>query len=588
MPFCFHFYDFKKGGRSMRASAKWIKCIITISRFIPRATILSLVLIMLSGNSSAQPTLKEMLKKPAEEEQVTDQPKTESKKPMIPLDELERGVPRTSIKGFFEAAKERDYEKAARYLDLRNLPKGVDKSDGPLLARQLKLVLDQTIWIDLDLLSTDPKGHSDDGLPTYRDWVSRIAIDKKEVDILLQRVPRSDGTYIWKFSSATVARIPQLYKLFGYGYLGEILPAVFFDLEFMGIPIWVWIYAVVLLVTAYFVVLTVTVIFTYFLSRTRARPSNRLRRFIARPIRFLLTVMLARFVLNLTSIPVAARALTEAGTLYTIIIVWTIIGLCGLIFERLADRFRRSDQHTAAAVLLPPLKNIAMIFVIVIALLVWLDNIGFKVTTLLAGLGVGSIALALAAQKSIENLIGAVTLYTSKPVRVGDFCKFGETLGTVEEIGLRSTRVRTLDHTLVSVPNAEFMNLPLNNFSKREKIRYHPKIRLRYETTPDQIRSILAEIRKLLTSHTKVLPDQMRVRFTGFGTYSLDLDIFAYIAVTDYAKYLEISEDLNLSIMDIVTQAGSSIAFPSQTTYLESGKGFDKELAHLGKSRMKE
>jgi MscS family membrane protein len=285
---------------------------------------------------------------------------------------------------------------------------------------------------------------------------------------------------------------------------------------------------------------------------------------------------------------VAARALSEVGTLYTIIITWTIIGLCSLIFERLANRFRRNDQRTAATVLLPPLKNIATISIIVIALLVWLDNIGFKVTTLIAGLGVGSIALALAAQKSIENLIGAITLYTSKPVRVGDFCKFGETLGTIEEIGLRSTRVRTLDHTVISVPNAEFMNLPLNNFSKREKIRYHPKISLRYETTPDQIRAILAEIKKLLTSHPKVLPDPARVRFTSFGTYSLDLDIFAYIDVTAYGEYLEIAEELNLQIMNIVAQAGSSFALPSQTTYLESGKGLDEELTSLAESQVRE
>ena len=562
---------------------------IIIYRFIPLATILSLVLVMLSGSLSAQPTLKEILKKPAGKEQVTDQPKTESKKPRVPLDELERGAPRTCVEGFFKAARERDYERAANYLDLRNLPEGMEKRSGPELARHLKFVFDRTVWIDLDLLSTDPKGHANDGLPTYRDRICRIKTQKKEHDILLQRVPRGDGAHLWKFSSATVAMIPQLYKHFGYGYLGTILPGVFFDLEFIGIPIWVWIYAVVLLIISYFVALILTVLFVYFLSRTRARPSDRLKRFIARPIRLLLTVLLMRFAfLNLTSIPVAARALSEVGTLLTIIITWAIIGLCGLIFERLADRFRRSDQLTAATVLLPPLKNAATIIVIVIALIVWLDNIGFKVTTLLAGLGVGSIALALAAQKSIENLIGAITLYTSKPVRVGDFCKFGETLGTVEEIGLRSTRVRTLDHTVVSVPNAEFMNLPLNNFSKRGKIWYHPKISLRYETTPDQIRAILAEIKKLLTSHPKVLPDPARVRFTKFGAYSLDLDIFAYIDVTAYGEYLAIAEDLNLQIMNIVAQAGSSFALPSQTTYLESGKGFDKELTRLGESQVRE
>jgi len=259
----------------MSANAKWIKCIIDICRSIPLATILSVVLIMISGTSLAQPTLKEILEEPVEEGQVKDQPETESKRPDIPPDELGRGVPRTCVKGFFKAARERDFEKAAHYLDLRNLPKGKDKTNGPELARHLKFVFDRTVWIDLDLLSTDPKGHSDDGLPAYRDRVCRISTQKKEYDILLQRVPRSDGSYLWKFSSATVAKIPQLYKHFGYGYVGTILPGVFFDLEFMGIPIWVWIYAVVLLVIAYFVAVIVTLLFVYFLSRTRARPSDR-------------------------------------------------------------------------------------------------------------------------------------------------------------------------------------------------------------------------------------------------------------------------------------------------------------------------
>jgi MscS family membrane protein len=132
------------------------------------------------------------------------------------------------------------------------------------------------------------------------------------------------------------------------------------------------------------------------------------------------------------------------------------------------------------------------------------------------------------------------------------------------------------------------MNLQLNNFTQRDRIWYHPKISLRYETTPDQIRSILAEIKKLLTSHPKVLSDSARVRFTNFGTYSLDLDIFAYIDVTQYAEYLAIAEDLNLSIMDIITQAGSSFALPSQTTYLESGQGFDEELTRLAESQVRE
>jgi MscS family membrane protein len=272
---------------------------------------------------------------------------------------------------------------------------------------------------------------------------------------------------------------------------------------------------------------------------------------------------------------------------FIIIFTWFVMGLLDFIFDRLADRLRGDGQRSAAVMLLPPLRNAVKIILVVVALIIWLDNIGFKVTTLLAGLGVGSIAVALAAQKSIENLIGAITLYTSKPVRVGDFCKFGDFLGTIEEIGLRATRVRTLDNTIVTVPNGEFMSLHIDNFTKRKKIWYHPRISLRYETSPDQIRSILAEIKKLLTSHPRVLPDPARVRFTTFGAYSLDLDIYAYIDETRYGEFLEIAEDLNLQIMDIVTKAGSRFAFPSQTTYIESGQGLDKDLAKAAEASVK-
>jgi MscS family membrane protein len=283
---------------------------------------------------------------------------------------------------------------------------------------------------------------------------------------------------------------------------------------------------------------------------------------------------------------VEARAVAEAKTLLIVAIVWIIIRFFDIVADRLDHRFRRRGRE-AATVLLRPLCNAAKILVIVIAVMVWLDNVGFRVTTLLAGLGVGGLALALAAQRPIENMIGAITLYMSRPVRVGDFCRFGDTIGTVEEIGLRATRVRTLDRTVVNVPNAEFVRLQLENFAAREKIWYHPRIRLRYETTPDQIRFMLVEVRKLLYAHPKVLSDPARIRFTEFGTHSLDLDIFAYVDVRDYGEFLEVAEDLNLRIMDIIAKSGSSLAVPSQTTYLERGKGLNEELARKAEAQVK-
>jgi MscS family membrane protein len=193
--------------------------------------------------------------------------------------------------------------------------------------------------------------------------------------------------------------------------------------------------------------------------------------------------------------------------------------------------------------------------------------LGLPVLPLLAGLGVGGLALALAAQPTIENFIAGLTLFADRPVRVGEFCRFGDTIGTVEEIGLRSTRIRTLDHTIVSVSNSDFAKARLENYSARGKIWYHPRIRVRYETTPDQVRYILVEIRKLLYAHPKVHQDPARIRFVQFGDCSLDLDVFAYIDTTDYGEYLEIAEDVNLRIMDVIKAAGTELAIPAQIEY---------------------
>jgi len=533
--------------------------------------------------AQAKPAPKEAAPKTSKEEKI----KKKLRQAAIPEDEFGRGTPRDSVQGYLEAARNLDYKRAAEYLDLRRLPATQQKSQGPKLARELKIVLDQALLVDLDILSTDPKGHLDDSLPSYREWLGRIETKKRPVNVFLQRVPRGDGIQIWKFATVTVSRIPQLYEEFGYGWFGDVLPAVFFDLQVFGLQAWWWAAILVLGVLAYLATMIITKVLVVSLRYLKAPLIAHLEAIITGPVFLLIFALLWRGWVNLLGPSVALQQMMRGGILPLLAIGWTAMRLFDLFLDRLGVRLQRSGQ-AAATVLIGPISNLFKVVVILVGIILWLDNIEYNVTALLAGLGVGGIAVALAAQKSIENLIGAITIYTSQPVRVGDFCKFGNTLGTVEEIGLRSTRVRTLEHTLVSISNSDFSNLPLDNYSKRQKIWYHPRLGLRYETTPDQIRYILVEVRKLLYSHPKVLPDPARIRFVGFGEYSIDLDIFAYIAETDYGKYLEVSEDLNLRIMDIVRNAGSSFAFPTQTTYLERGKGLDDELAREAESRVKE
>jgi MscS family membrane protein len=212
------------------------------------------------------------------------------------------------------------------------------------------------------------------------------------------------------------------------------------------------------------------------------------------------------------------------------------------------------------------------------ALLMLLQNLGLNITGLLAGLGVGGLAVALAAQKTVENLFGGISLILDQPVRVGDYCRYGDKTGTVEDIGLRSTRVRSLDRTIVSIPNAEFAYLQLENFARRDKIRFTTRLRLRYDTTPDQLRYVLAEVRKLLLSHPRIESDPARVRFVECNEWSLDLEVFAFVTTTDGNEELAVREDLLLRLMDIVAAAGTGFALPTSTVRLGRDRGNDAEL----------
>jgi MscS family membrane protein len=531
-----------------------------------------------------KPKVADMLKNEPEQ---GEQPPPQGPKEMGPADEFERGVPRSSVRGFIAATHDGDYERAAEYLDLRRLPRTMNPEMGAEYARQLKVVLDRSLWIDLDQLSTSSQGHAEDGLPPYRDRVGRVKVGAQDVDILLQRVPRGEGVYIWKFSNATVSRIPALYDAYGYGPAGEALSKALPEFEFLGLQLWQWVMVLGLLVIGYALGFVITWPVALLLRRKGTEISKQFAAILAGPIRLLVMVLFARAWFDAVHPSVTARAIAEGKTLLIIVVTWLAVRVVELLRLQMAARMVAKGS-TQAEVLLRPAAAAVKIIVIVIALAVWLENLGFNVTTLVAGLGIGGLAVALAAQKSVENLIAAITLYASAPVRVGDFCRFADKLGSVEEIGLRSTRIRTLDRTVVHVPNAAFADLQLENFADREKVWYHPQLRLRCDTTPDQVRYILVEVRKMLYAHPKVDPDPARVRFTGIGTDALLLDVFAYVPTRDYNEYLEIAEDLNLRIMDLIAEAGTGLAVPTQSVFVEKPRATDGEAVQAAAQKVHE
>jgi len=507
--------------------------------------------------------------------------------PATEVDAFDLHDPRTpagALRSYIDACRGTDFTAAAQRLNLVGVDPAERTARGPQLARRLKTVLDQKLWINYERLSRDPQGRLDDGLPSNLEMVGTIPADP-EVDILLELLPGVDGAAVWSFSASTVEQIPRLYELYGYGRLGELLPASFFEFRFLEINLTQWIALILLVVAAYLLswllVQLVHRMVRPLVARTRTEIDDRLLGMLAGPLRLLFAVALfAGGALPLRfAEPVVPFLGAVVKALVVLAVTWIALRLTDVVSAVIEERLKKSDRASAIAAL-PLGRRSVKTVLIALAVIGVLQNLGVNVTGLIAGLGVGGLAVALAAQKTLANLFGGVSLIVDQPVRVGDFCRFGDgKLGVIETIGLRSTRVRTLDRTLITVPNSEFSEIHLENFAARDRIRLVTVLGLRYETTADQLRFVLAELRKSLLEHPRVLDDPARVRFVGFGAHSLDLEVYAYVGTNDWSEFLKIREDLFLRFMDVVGAAGTGFAFPSQTLYLGRDEGLDRELS---------
>jgi MscS family membrane protein len=205
------------------------------------------------------------------------------------------------------------------------------------------------------------------------------------------------------------------------------------------------------------------------------------------------------------------------------------------------------------------------------------NHLGVPLVPLVASLGVGGLAVALAARPTIENLIGGIILYTDRPVRAGDFCSFGDYMGTVESIGVRSIQIRARDRTVITVPNATFADMEIINWARCDMMQILSTIGLRYETKLDQLRYVLARLREMCLAHPKIDNNTMRVRFSGYGSSSQDIEMRVYVLTRDWNEFFAVREDIMLRVGEIVEQSGSGFAFPSRTLYLGRDGGLDTE-----------
>jgi MscS family membrane protein len=484
--------------------------------------------------------------------------------PEAPKDPLGRTTPRRTVLGFLAANRKGDDERDVQYLNTRLRGKAaVD------LAHQLFVVLDRRLPARLNEISDLPEGSLSDPLKPDQELVGTIVTNDRRVEIFVERVDRGKSGPIWLFSSETLDSIPDLYDEINVVSVDRVLPEFLLNTRFAGIRLFQWL--------AVFVGMPLFYFFTALLNRALSQFVGLLRRrlykkpdlpnpeVLPKPIRLLLLAVTIRWLLTKVSLPLVPRQFwVSTASLITITgCVWLMMLLNGRGEEYIGQRLQRRNLG-GATLMLRLGRRVIDGLIIFSGLLVAMYHFGVRPTAALAGLGVGGIAVALAAQKTLENVIGGVSLIFDRTVSVGDTLRVGDTLGTVRDIGLRSTRIRTLNRTVVSVPNGQIANMTLENLSARDKFWFHPILALRYGTTSSQMDTVLEGIRSLLEESKHVEQASMRVRFLRFGASSLDVEVSAYISARDWNHFLEIQEALLLRIMRCTESAGVQIALPSQ------------------------
>ncbi len=482
-------------------------------------------------------------------------------------DPLGRSTPYGTVMGFLAAAEQEDYQRASEYLESKMSGKKKEE-----LAHLLKIVLDRGLKISMDTVSRKPEGNLDDGLSSKLEKVGTAEYEGESLDILLHRIDQKAAAPIWLFSSETLLGIPDAAEQLNPPLVERIFPKKFWGtrMAFLPLPHWIFILFILPLLLA----------FSWLLARVLIRivrplVLRRLNNLTESDTAWLtipITLSIFAFLLRILS-PLSAYLYLRifwfgAGTVLMIMaLTWLLVRMVKLA-RRLQIARLRQIQLLNKIILTEMVTWLVQGVLIVAGLLLILKQLGFELTTAVAGLSIGGIAIAFAAQKTIENLFGTVMVITDQPIRVGDFCLAGNIEGTVESIGLRSTRIRTLNRTLVTIPNGQFSAMSIENLTHRDKFLFRHKFGLRYETTAEQLQHVLEEIRKMLSEYPGVEPKTHRTRFVRFGDFSLDIDVLAYVLTPDWEGFLAAQEDLLIRLMGIIEASGTSFAFPSQTMYI--------------------
>lgn len=480
--------------------------------------------------------------------------------------------PRVSVSTFLSLTNEGRFEEAAGYLDL---PKQAE--DGPERARKLRAVLDRMLWLDLGKISGVAGGNTEDDLPTGTDELGKIARDDGTEDPvrIIQRT--RGGVPRWLFTRETVERVDRWYLQLDDRWLIEHLPPSLLRSGPQALMWWQWM-ALPLLFFAAWIVGKVLgrmteKLFSSLVSKTSTDWDDRLITNLRRPITLAWALLSLGIAFPFLALNPASRSFLDRGMRvgFFIAFFWALLRAVDTAGQFVVYS-PWSKHHPASRSLIPLGARVGKVAVFLVAVVAVVSELGYPVASLVAGLGIGGLAVALAAQKTVENLFGAFSLGVDQPFREGDFVKVEDAFsGTVETVGLRSTRFRTADRTIITVPNGKLAEMRLESLAERDRMRMGFDMALSYSTTTEQLRQVLTDIEALIRNHPKVWPDGITVRLKELGAVALMVEINAWFKTPEWSEFQLIRQNLLLAFMAAVEKAGTSFAYPAPAVQLVAG-----------------
>jgi MscS family membrane protein len=508
----------------------------------------------------------------------------------VPVDPLGLGreTPRGTIVNFIRMAQDEN-ERAAEYFQPPMKGHRVTTEEEQELVKQLNTVLNATFPASaLTSTNAEPDGRGDDGRPRDEITIGGTHLLSESFPVTLVRLEDVHNVKLWFISRQTLSKVPEVYDSLRFPQLEQKLPGWLVRNRLLAMAVWQWIAIVLFLPIAMFlgwaIALAARMIFGWY------RRSRGLQELAPRPLRhFGPGAMLIAVLIHYDFVrQIGASVLYRQYYRYFLIMVmavagyWAITRVTHWIFRGIALQLTERGRLAERSLVSLTRRVLDVLIFLVIGLFA-LSLMDVNVTAALAGLGIGGLAIGLGAQKTFENLLGGISILTDKAIVVGDPCKIGDRAGTVEDIGLRSTRIRTEERTVVTIPNGTVATATLENFRFRDKILCRQLVRLRYDLSPDHIRYVLEQIRQVLAENPKVEASTSRVRILRFGDYAVEVEVYAYILERDYGIYLAAQEALILDVLDTLDRTGGALALPSQTTIVTQDAWVNPEKAAVAK-----